>query len=246
MDKWLSCSACGKEGLSPSGYWSHLRQSKRPECAALYRELRFDTQAPTMTSNTDELFSTTNSISSEDGSNDDEPQPHPFAGDAFGSPEAYQDDDFGQSIPSASEPASNDEEEEDEDLEALQHQQQEAGWEPDRTNHETLEPLMEIDEEEDDSDGVDGFASPPPSASPINVAKYSAAYPHKLPGKPIGQMTSDDAAYQAMLESSPQPYAPFISRIDWEMAKWAKLRGPGSTAFSELLQIEGVRIPFIP
>ncbi|KAI1781898.1 hypothetical protein LXA43DRAFT_907374 [Ganoderma leucocontextum] len=36
------------------------------------------------------------------------------------------------------------------------------------------------------------------------------------------------------------PYAPFASRRDWEIAKWAKTRGPGSTAFSDLLAIEGV------
>ncbi|KAH9905099.1 uncharacterized protein B0H18DRAFT_883959 [Fomitopsis serialis] len=36
-------------------------------------------------------------------------------------------------------------------------------------------------------------------------------------------------------------YAPFASRVDWEIAQWAKLRGLGSTAFSDLLAIEEVR-----
>ncbi|KAH7877289.1 uncharacterized protein C8R40DRAFT_1040909 [Lentinula edodes] len=35
-------------------------------------------------------------------------------------------------------------------------------------------------------------------------------------------------------------WAPFTSRIDWEIARWAKIRGPSSTAFSELLEIKGV------
>ncbi|KAH8976446.1 hypothetical protein EDB86DRAFT_2761698, partial [Lactarius hatsudake] len=36
-------------------------------------------------------------------------------------------------------------------------------------------------------------------------------------------------------------FAPFSSRTEWEIAKWAKLRGPGSTAFiSLLMSIEGV------
>ncbi|KAI0708896.1 hypothetical protein C8Q72DRAFT_878767 [Fomitopsis betulina] len=35
-------------------------------------------------------------------------------------------------------------------------------------------------------------------------------------------------------------YAPFTSRLDWEIAQWAKLRGPGSTVFSDLLTIEEV------
>ncbi|KAI0039173.1 hypothetical protein FA95DRAFT_1504536 [Auriscalpium vulgare] len=36
-------------------------------------------------------------------------------------------------------------------------------------------------------------------------------------------------------------WAPFTSKLDWEIAKWAKMRGPTSTAFTELLQIEGVQ-----
>jgi len=37
-------------------------------------------------------------------------------------------------------------------------------------------------------------------------------------------------------------WEPFKSKLDWEVAQWAKLRGPGSTAFSELLALEGVII----
>jgi hypothetical protein len=40
------------------------------------------------------------------------------------------------------------------------------------------------------------------------------------------------------------PYAPFTSKIDWEFARWAKLRGAGSTAVSELMGIEGVSVMF--
>ncbi|EGO04887.1 hypothetical protein SERLA73DRAFT_149225 [Serpula lacrymans var. lacrymans S7.3] len=35
-------------------------------------------------------------------------------------------------------------------------------------------------------------------------------------------------------------WAPFKSDIDYEVAKWAKLQGAGSTAFSDLLSIPGV------
>ncbi|KAI0037397.1 hypothetical protein FA95DRAFT_1467917, partial [Auriscalpium vulgare] len=35
-------------------------------------------------------------------------------------------------------------------------------------------------------------------------------------------------------------WALFATKLEWEVAKWAKLRGPTSTAFMELLQIEGV------
>ncbi|KAH9856108.1 hypothetical protein C2E23DRAFT_866199 [Lenzites betulinus] len=47
--------------------------------------------------------------------------------------------------------------------------------------------------------------------------------------------------YQSHIDSViANPYAPFVSRMDWEVARWAKRRGPGSTAVSDLLQIDGL------
>ncbi|KAI1782523.1 hypothetical protein LXA43DRAFT_1143098, partial [Ganoderma leucocontextum] len=40
--------------------------------------------------------------------------------------------------------------------------------------------------------------------------------------------------------SADNPYAPFNSRLDWEIARWGKLRGSSSTSLTELLQIQGV------
>ncbi|KAI1783377.1 hypothetical protein LXA43DRAFT_1133211 [Ganoderma leucocontextum] len=40
--------------------------------------------------------------------------------------------------------------------------------------------------------------------------------------------------------SADNPYAPFNSRLDWEIARWGKLRGSSSTSLTELLQIPGV------
>jgi hypothetical protein len=39
---------------------------------------------------------------------------------------------------------------------------------------------------------------------------------------------------------NPNPYRPFASKLDWEIGRWAKMRGPGSTALTELLSLEGV------
>ena len=39
---------------------------------------------------------------------------------------------------------------------------------------------------------------------------------------------------------TPNPFAPFRSWLNWEITKWAKMCGPGSTAVTKLLQIEGV------
>ena len=47
----------------------------------------------------------------------------------------------------------------------------------------------------------------------------------------------------AIQDAESNPYAPFASRLDWQIALWVKKRGPGSTAASELLSIPGVSEP---
>lgn len=46
--------------------------------------------------------------------------------------------------------------------------------------------------------------------------------------------------YMTSLGVSDNPYWPFKSKMEWEIASWAKTRGPSSTAFTELMKIEGV------
>ncbi|KAI0026893.1 hypothetical protein K488DRAFT_91714 [Vararia minispora EC-137] len=41
-------------------------------------------------------------------------------------------------------------------------------------------------------------------------------------------------------EDTNNAYHPFASKLEWELAEWAKTRGVGATAFTELLQIEGL------
>ncbi|KAI0037965.1 hypothetical protein FA95DRAFT_1459796, partial [Auriscalpium vulgare] len=67
-------------------------------------------------------------------------------------------------------------------------------------------------------------------------------------GEQAGAILEDGAAatydrYRDLVgdpEGVDNPYAPFRSKLEWEIARWAKLRGPTSTAFTELLKIEGV------
>ena len=63
----------------------------------------------------------------------------------------------------------------------------------------------------------------------------------KFPGMAGISFTNNENAdtYQDNAPAG-NPFAPFLSKLDWEVARWAKLRGPGSTAFSELMGIEGV------
>jgi hypothetical protein len=75
----------------------------------------------------------------------------------------------------------------------------------------------------------------------------SAQFTVKFPGagKVLGTQPSP-AGYQQYAgnfhaeENNLSEWAPFSTRLEWEVARWAKLRGPSSTALSELLQIDGV------
>ncbi|KAJ7488714.1 hypothetical protein B0H11DRAFT_1688922, partial [Mycena galericulata] len=69
----------------------------------------------------------------------------------------------------------------------------------------------------------------------------------KFPGSRAGEtisperVLSGEESYRSALGDPTNPYAPFTSKMDWEVARWAKLRGSGSTAFTDLLKIDGVR-----
>lgn len=67
------------------------------------------------------------------------------------------------------------------------------------------------------------------------------------PGSRAGEVCSEGIAAMQAYENalggpSENPYSPFGSQIDWEIAKWAKLRGPSATSFTELLNISGVSV----
>ena len=58
--------------------------------------------------------------------------------------------------------------------------------------------------------------------------------------------TSYETYQDALLKANavPDVWAPFASKIDWEIAMWVKLRGPSLTVLSELLKFEGVSVSF--
>lgn len=75
-------------------------------------------------------------------------------------------------------------------------------------------------------------------------------FPLASAGQPIAmhEMGSryDSAQYNSQVRGTPNnPYAPFNSKLDWEVARWAKLRSPSSTAMTELLEIEGVCLCYL-
>ncbi|KAJ3996010.1 hypothetical protein F5050DRAFT_1799862 [Lentinula boryana] len=76
---------------------------------------------------------------------------------------------------------------------------------------------------------------PPVSRSPLIHEPHIVHYPDPCAGALIefqGEIVDEYTGLNA--------WAPFGSKIEWEIARWANLRGPSSTAFTELLAIDGV------
>ncbi|KAI0323498.1 hypothetical protein GY45DRAFT_1264472 [Cubamyces sp. BRFM 1775] len=84
------------------------------------------------------------------------------------------------------------------------------------------------------------------ASSQLRTRTSVVQFPSDADGMPI-QSPSERSPptpylnYQASVDAAgTNPYAPFISRIDWEFRRWAKMRSPGSTAVTELLAIKGL------
>lgn len=68
-----------------------------------------------------------------------------------------------------------------------------------------------------------------------------------------GEAIDHFRTYEAQLPAKPVPapgaapapdnvYHPFQTKLDWDVAEWAKTRGIGANQFNALLKIEGVSI----
>lgn len=255
------CKACAKEGLTITGFQHHIQQKQNKLCSdVFYREMASEAMSSSEPSST---VNTTPADLGEDwvpnAMDDDNHKPVTFAGDAFGGPQDYLDDDFGQGSDYGKDPEENwDDEEDDGDDAALA--EMERGWElplsagrggaergnPSNTNMDVDERDLSDGEEETHSSSA--FFGRPMSLSQRREAelragttpyilKYSEAYPESRAGAIHKRLQAENS--QQVL-SSDNVYAPFQSKMDWEIAQWAKLRGPGSTAFYELLLIDGV------
>jgi hypothetical protein len=124
----------------------------------------------------------------------------------------------------------------------------ETGWEPPREGaplapDDTGDPdeiadIVHLDTTQRNFDRYiigDGYG-----VKPAARLLYTDKYPSSLAGKALSREESRDFIYDASLGGGHNPWAPFRSKKDWEIARWAKFRGVGSTAFSDILAIDGV------
>lgn len=220
-----TCPGCDKT-FSIRGYESHLTQSKDPLCRAVYEEL------------------TGRKHQDSDLEGDD------YATD-------YATDTFGQDtdIPTENPPVEDEEpaqseisEAEDEDTAEL-----DFTWEPTREGAPLEEELGTNDSQEEVDEDIGGhraaervLISEGHGVCPAVVLRYTNKYPSSAAGGVLARGETIDKRYRAAVSGQDKnPWAPFNSKRDWEVALWAKLRGPGSTAFSDLLSIPGVGFKMI-
>lgn len=145
------------------------------------------------------------------------------------------------------------------DVEAEMQAELEQGWEPERADApvdvgDSLSEDVRVDGAVgwEDVDTPDSSANTPTNpnqrrdaefiligdghgVTPQRIVKYTDRYPLSHAGEPVGREDAMDSRYNAAVDGTSNPWAPFHSKLDWEVAQWAKLRGPGSNAFSELL-----------
>lgn len=252
------CPACHSV-FTQSGLKHHQRLTQDPLCRRYWENrAQSDSESDTKSnpSNSDALSSDDDDDLDDDDDDpfptiifgpaverdDVESDPEPFTlgidptGDALGDYDSLDEDDFemgsasdsGESLLGELEETDDDFEEEDESSPPL--------LEPHRpTRQSGSSQAQEMSAEEE--------AALAASRLQRDGAEQQLQYtPHKVmfpspAGDPIGTSGSQNNAYASGIPTANNPYAPFVSRIDWEVARWAKLRGPGSTALTELLQI---------
>ncbi|KAI0725932.1 hypothetical protein BC629DRAFT_1447429 [Irpex lacteus] len=211
----VTCPSCGRECRGEQGYAAHLGRTSNPGCTALR----------------DEMYASGRSTAKE--------QLFPmFQGDFFGS--NYVEDDFGWRAVDASNLDENDDREKRSDLDdAMSVDEQSTGV--------AASMAIDVDDEPEEIDGDDEEVveasvgeQADERSSPV-IEKFGGRA-----GEPVisPEITTVNVAYEASLGSSlstENPYAPFTSKLDWEFAKWAKLRGPSETSLTELLGIDDVK-----
>jgi hypothetical protein len=74
-------------------------------------------------------------------------------------------------------------------------------------------------------------------------AVFIERFPMGAAGVPISNMVRDVPSFEAMRNNlgPGNVWHPFQSQRDWDFTRWAKNRGPSSTAVTELLAMDGVR-----
>ena len=142
----------------------------------------------------------------------------------------------------------DDEEKEEEDAEEdADFFEEEGAWEPPLLAYPPFNTNLNQDHNLDPSRDEDGPGATLASRQCAQDQLFCKTFVVHFPGRhagtptPCALISPSYAQYQHTVDThSRNPYAPFQSVIDWKVARWAKMCGPGSTTVTELLQIKEV------
>jgi hypothetical protein len=217
------CPACARDNLTVIGLSQHLAKSRDPRCHALYR------QSHTRVNSDEPLDEPRDKSEVPEGphANMYEEEMQDFEDEvlqSFAEHEGNGEHDGN----------SSDEEDGREENEWEPPVQEDEGW-----------AGVEVDDPMDHDDGsIDRETRHQIERQITDLNRVIESYPDRRAGQPIAQaeIRNVNATYASSIDNlnAENPYAPFASQMDWEVAQWAKLRGPSSTAFSDLLSIDGV------
>jgi len=229
------CPGCGGSFPLGAGYSNHIRLSLNTNCAAVYQQsIRYQHDADFDYDDDDhrDQCDDFEDVFEDDGDGVDYEWSVQDRAVAQGNVIEGWEEKMDEIDAEADEKA---DEESDEDEFGDEY---EEFWEPPPQVHA---PEMEfVDEPEDDL----GLSQEARLAAEDAFRKHPVIekYPDSRAGAPIShnRTASRNEAYAKSVNNMHNPWAPFSSQMDWEIAQWAKLRGPGSTALSDLLKINGV------
>ncbi|KAG2078736.1 hypothetical protein BDR04DRAFT_1124421 [Suillus decipiens] len=234
--------------FTESGYSCHLVQTSNPGCISIYDELHNYTPSQCLTTPSE-----AESWSVPDAKCTSENDIHGHSSDIVEWPLDNVDDD-------------DDDDDDDEEVKGEGWvAEQEADWEAPIEGGASDEPVIndgKILMEEDlpaAADLHDQCTHCHDAELPLHQDPYIVTFPLRSAGAVIESNPGSDSDNsksdldESMMATGKHGYhaycdklgnksiwAPFTSRIDYKVAHWAKLRGQGSTAFSELLDIDGV------
>jgi hypothetical protein len=246
----IVCPGCHKSYTTTA--WSHhLFKSRRPECRAIYEQQQ--SYLPGANPSDEEMLS---------DSGDRDGSPKQFQGDFFGND--YDSDDFpgwdadGDSIASsadADEIRWNDDRSDFDNDSSESESDSESDSSSDGSDVDIEPPPVPAHAttsgptQTPDPDPMDDERGRPLTAEERRQAEedvWVRPVVQEFPGR-AGEVIDESVrsgyeGYKSQIgaDAATNPYAPFESKLDWEFAKWAKLRGPGSTAVTELMGIDDV------
>lgn len=260
----FQCPGCNRGWTRQSDYKEHLRLATLPACHAVFLARNRYIDNPRTIPRNKRRASPRARRSSHSRSSSTSDQLHSdhtdnnFQGDFYGTD--YTADDFpfpeedGNPVQvDVSETQGVVDEHSDDESDADVTDGVEKQWEPERQAPRvspTRSPSVHSTDMDVDNPPAHVNDSEDKAPEPAGQEHLRQANVHvvRFPGQagaPITDANSASNGYEKYSEtvegSNTNQWAPFTSRVDWEVARWAKLRGPGSTAFSELLAISGVR-----